>query len=106
MNLFDKLFKRKQAVDLPADEPLKPLNFNNLSTYKNRNTPKVCSKCHRTEQEIRAGFEAQRRRGIVVIGDLDHVLLCCADCNKSFCGACQIDLGYYSGCPICNKALN
>jgi len=105
MGIFKKLFNRKQEVILPADEPLKPLKFDNLKNFKRDSAPKVCAKCHRTENEIRAGFEAARGRGVVVIGDLDHVLLYCDNCGKSFCGSCQIDLGYDSGCPICNKAL-
>ena len=44
---------------------------------------------------------------VVVIGDgNDSGILCCDNCNKCFCGRCQVDLGYHSGCPVCGKALD
>ena len=106
MNIFKKLFNRKKEMVNPADEPLKPLNFDNIPNYRRSSAPKVCAKCHRTEQKVREDFEAARGSGVIVIGDLNRVLLYCDNCNKYFCGACQIDLGYDSGCPICNKALD
>jgi HEAT repeat protein len=65
---------------------------------------KVCAKCSRSEQRIRSDFEEAKRRGVVVIGNGD-VLYYCANCEKSFCGRCQVDLYVAVGCPICENRL-
>jgi hypothetical protein len=63
-----------------------------------------CAKCGRTLSQIKSDFDAVRRRGGVVIGD-GTLLLYCDNCNKSFCGRCQVD-NWNSCCPICGKALD
>jgi len=66
----------------------------------------VCAKCGRTRERIEWEFEQLKKMPQVeVIGNGD-VLLYCDNCNKWFCGACQVDLGWNSGCPICRKALD
>ena len=68
---------------------------------------KVCAGCGRTEQRVLSDFVEARKKGVVVIGDgNDSGILCCDNCNKCFCGRCQVDLGYHSGCPVCGKALD
>lgn len=71
-----------------------------------RRATDVCGKCRRTRGTIEREFEqAEKMPGVAVIGSGD-VLLYCDNCKKYFCGACQIDLGWNSGCPICRKALD
>jgi hypothetical protein len=66
----------------------------------------VCAKCGRTKAAILSELAEAKRRGYFIYGEGRDALLYCDNCNKSFCGACQVDLGMNSGCPICRKALD
>ena len=70
------------------------------------NSRDKCAKCGRTRVQIEQAFEKARRDpNVVVIGGSD-VLLHCKNCEKSFCGACQVDLGWQgAGCPICRAVI-
>ncbi len=65
----------------------------------------VCAGCGRTRTQIEEYFKLMEQRGALVIGSGD-VLLFCDDCQKAWCGRCQVDLGMASGCPQCRKALD
>ena len=67
---------------------------------------KECAGCGRTESGILRDFDKARKKGVAVIGSGGSGLLNCSNCNKDFCGRCQVDLGYNSGCPICRKPLD
>lgn len=66
----------------------------------------VCAGCGRTRSQIEADLAEAKRRGMLIYGEGSPVLLYCDNCNKAWCGGCQVDLGWNSGCPICRKALD
>jgi len=84
-----------EKIGVPADKEWTKVDINKL---------KVCAKCGRSEKKILADFEDAKQRGVVVIGNGD-VLYYCANCEKSFCGRCQVDLYVAIGCPICENRL-
>jgi len=64
----------------------------------------VCSGCGRTKKKILDDFDELARRGALVLGST--ALLYCPQCKKYFCGRCQVDLGWHSGCPVCKSKLD
>jgi hypothetical protein len=66
----------------------------------------ACAKCGRTESAIHRDTLAAKRKGMFVFCEDWPGLLYCDNCEKYFCGRCQIDLGMSSGCPECEKALD
>jgi hypothetical protein len=87
MNFLRRLFGEEGSREKPSAKKLE------------------CAGCGRTESEILRDFDHLRERGVVIIGG-GTPLLNCSNCNKDFCGQCQVDLGYYSGCPVCRKPLD
>jgi hypothetical protein len=65
----------------------------------------VCAGCGRTRDQIEAHFKEMEKRGALIIGTRNYLLFC-DDCQKAWCGRCQVDLGMASGCPQCRKALD
>jgi hypothetical protein len=64
-----------------------------------------CSKCGKTRAQIEREIEEAKRRGVHVYL-VGGILKYCENCDKTFCGACQIDLGWQgSGCPICRGVV-
>lgn len=64
-----------------------------------------CAKCGKTRAQIEKEIAEAEKKGVHVyqIGD---VLKYCKNCEKSFCGSCQVDLGWQgSGCPVCGEPL-
>jgi uncharacterized protein YbaR (Trm112 family) len=68
----------------------------------------MCGSCGRTSEQLLDHFEKIRNAGGVVISPSwapADGFLYCNKCGRYFCGNCQIDLGFDSGCPRCKNPL-
>jgi len=64
-----------------------------------------CAGCGVSEVDrIRELEEAERGGTFIYMKDWP-ALLYCENCDKYFCGRCQVDLGMNAGCPECGKDL-
>lgn len=64
-----------------------------------------CAKCGASEkQRVEWALEKEKSGEFVYLADWP-ALLYCDDCQKFFCGRCQLDLGMTAGCPQCRKDL-
>jgi hypothetical protein len=70
-----------------------------------------CGKCGISETERFQEFQqaaAAKAIGtfkITIIGRDKPLVLYCEHCDKYFCGNCQTDLGFDSGCPECKANI-
>jgi hypothetical protein len=65
----------------------------------------TCAKCGVYERQRLVHLMRAEKLGAFWYMKDWPVFLYCDKCDKYFCGACQLDLGMDSGCPICSHNL-